>query len=140
MSSNITVVEFDKMPESGTLYVLLRDRIIYKKYNIKGVLICADDYNKYINNLDMLELHAFNKEKEYRILKVRNRESTTGYTYKSFVITDENEEYADKYEEHVFIKDEFCKGNESNVINVVNYISYDDNNLLRINSYRFAEV
>ena len=115
-------------PDSGTMYALYIDRVVYKPY----------DKNELLNDLyledKLLELHLFDENKEYRYINSRQEEI-------EYVVSDEIE-YDDVYIEKVYVQegiDEETNDN-SKMVEVVNYIKYDENDLLSISNYRFKEA
>lgn len=110
------MMDLSKAPKKGIMYALYKSGMIYKEY---------DSLDK-IDDKDLLELHLFDKKEEYRFIKARKKEIEA-------LITDETISYEDTYEEIVFLENE-------GKIKVVNYISYDENDLLMIQNYRLEEV
>lgn len=108
-------------PEQGTMYALYTDRAVYRKYDRTELP------EESVLKEQLLELHLFDKEREYRYIKARKSEIEAE-------ISDETIEHEDSYSEQIFVLD----GKEK--IEVVNYITYDENDLLRIDNYRLKEV
>lgn len=106
-------------PQQGIMYALYTDRVEYKKYNLQEL-----SEESLAENL--LELHLFNETEEYRYVKTRRGEMETR-------ISDEAVPYEDCYTERIF---DWDKGK----VEVVNYITYDENDLMRIDNYRLKEV
>lgn len=112
-------MDLTSIPERGTLYALYRDKVKYEKYSRK----------------ELLELHLFNDTREYRYIKTRSGEIET-------LISDETVEHEDIYTEKIVTlgnkKEKPDK--DSGLVEVVNYITYDENDLMRIENYRLKEV
>lgn len=116
------------MPEKGIKYALYKDKVVYKEYD--GI----PDESEFGDNL--IELHLFDTEKEYRYVKL------SGNKIIEKVISDEGElgknVSADVIAEHTYTERIYVS--EDKVIEVVNYISYDENDIMLINNYRLQEV
>lgn len=104
-----------KAPQKGMMYALYVDKMIYQPYN------SLDE----ISDEGLLELHLFDKKEEYRFIKARKKDIEV-------IINDTKIPHEDTYEEVIFT--------EKGKIKVVNYISYDENDLLTIQNYRLEEV
>lgn len=118
-----------KAPEQGTMYAIYIGKVVYEHYTRETLLKDADLEE------NLLELHLFDKEKEYRYIKKRK-----GYIETE--ISDETVECDDKYEETIFtLKKNQEKPDENHgQVKIINYIKYDENNLLTIQDYRLMEV
>lgn len=121
-------MNYSMMPERGMKYALYKDKVVYKAYN--GL----PDESEFQDNL--IEMHLFDEEKEYRYVRL------SGGKVIEKLISDESElgknissekkaEYT--YTEKIYTSDE-------NVVKVVNYISYDENDIMMINNYRLQGV
>lgn len=131
-------MDYSLMPEKGTEYALYKDKVVYKEYNEKP------DKSEFGDNL--LELHMFDKDKEYRYVKL------SGNKVIEKVISDESEFGSEKElldgqtKEQIQKKREELKYTEKiyvledKKVEVVNYISYDENDIMFINNYRLKEV
>ena len=132
-SENINKALGEKLveaPESGTMYALYEDRVVYEKYTRSSL---GDDIDK-----GLLELHLFDREKEFRCAK-----ATRGYIITC--VSDDNAKPDDIYEEVIYTKtpsdeDDDARKGSDNKVGVVNYIKYDDNDMITIPNYRLKEV
>lgn len=117
------------IPEQGIMYALYVDRVVYQKYSRDKLL-----QNKNLQN-KLLELHLFDETKEYRYIKARNGEIET-------VISDDTVEHQDQYTERIFALADKKENPDENSgrIEVINYITYDEDDLMRIQNYRLKEV
>ena len=83
----------------------------------------------------LLELHLFDTVAEYRYIKKRNGKIEA-------LIRNDTVEHQDLYTEKIITlgnkKEKPDK--ESGFVEVVNYITYDENDLMRIENYRLKEV
>lgn len=116
-------------PEQGMMYALYTDRVVYESYS-KNSLPSEEEIKK-----DLLELHLFDAVGEYRYIKTRKGE------IESF-INDENMDYQDTYVEKIYTLGGNVEKSDKNAgkVEVVNYISYDENDLMVIRNYRLKEV
>ena len=116
-------------PKQGMMYALYTDRVVYESYS-KNSLPSEEEIKK-----DLLELHLFDAVGEYRYIKTRKGE------IESF-INDENMDYQDTYVEKIYTLGGNVEKSDKNAgkVEVVNYISYDENDLMVIRNYRLKEV
>lgn len=121
-------MELLKAPERGMLYALYTDRMEYRPYEREDLLLKEKDLQK-----NLLELHLFDEKKEYRFIKKRKGELEV-------VVCDERKDYDDLYIEKIFTQEDEKEKNHASCIEVVNYLVYDENDLLRIKNYRLKEV
>ena len=121
-------MELLKAPERGMLYALYTDRMEYRPYEREDLLLKEKDLQK-----NLLELHFFDEKKEYRFIKKRKGELEV-------VVCDERKDYDDLYIEKIFTQEDEKEKNHASCIEVVNYLVYDENDLLKIKNYRLKEV
>lgn len=123
------MINLEKAPESGTMYAVFTDKILYQKFCRDEFLIEDWEEGK------LLELHLFDDRKEYRLIRTRR------YGMLECEITDACE-HDDTYEEKVYVSGSNVDRQENltKQAAVVNYITYDENDLLHINNYRLKEV
>lgn len=116
-------------PEQGMMYALYTDRVVYESYS-KNSLPSEEEIKK-----DLLELHLFDAVGEYRYIKTRKGEIEV-------YINDENMDYQDTYVERIYTLGKNVEKIDKNAdkVEVVNYISYDENDLMVIRNYRLKEV
>lgn len=115
-------MNLEKAPEKGIIYALYTDRVVFERYEKENL----QDERVLQNNL--LELHLFDENREYRIVR-------SGRGDIEAEICDELSSGCEQYIECVFTAYEKIP-----TVEVVNYISYDDNDLMMINNYRLREV
>lgn len=121
-------MELLKAPERGMLYALYTDRMEYRPYEREDLLLKEKDLQK-----NLLELHLFDEKKVYRFIKKRKGELEV-------VVCDERKDYDDLYIEKIFTQEDEKEKNHASCIEVVNYLVYDENDLLKIKNYRLKEV
>lgn len=115
-----------KAPERGMVYAVYQNRVEYKAYRSLTELLAREKLTE-----GLLELHLFDEHKEYRFIKKRK-----GFI--SELICDDNSKKEENiYEEQIYTED--SEGKEGKVC-VVNYMSFDEDNLLQIEEYRLKEV
>lgn len=114
-------------PESGMMYAAYQDRIEYKAYSSLREVLARENLAE-----GLLELHLFDEYKEYRYIKTRK-----GYISDTISGDDSGDKQKNIYEELVYTEDD--KGNEGQVC-VVNYLTFDEDDLLQIEKYRLKEV
>lgn len=125
----MTRMNLSNIPEQGTLYALYTDKVKYEKYKKEELLEEPHLAEK------LLELHLFDDTREYRYIKTRRGEIEA-------LISDETVEHQDIYTEKILTlgnrKEKPDK--DSGFVEVVNYITYDEDDLMRIGNYRLKEV
>ena len=119
----------DNAPQKGIIYATFIDRMVYEKYE------ALSEIEQYLTEDGLLELHLFDNRKELRFIKTRTK------GIQCFEIVD-NGEYDDMYEEVLYVSGENVDKQVDlfKKIAVVNYIKYDDNDMLHIVNYRLKEV
>ena len=116
-------MDLEKAPKKGMMYALYVDKVVYEPYVSKDSI--KDEKN-------LLELHLFDEEKEYRFIKRRNQVPIQE-VISDIDILGEKANKQNSYPETIFTEDD-------KQIKVINYISYDENDLLTIENYRLKEV
>lgn len=121
-------MNLSKAPEQGIMYALYTDRVEYRPY--KKEELSEDAIQK-----QLLELHMFDDTTEYRIIQSERGEIEN-------VISDENMPHDDIYCEKIYTlnENEDQSKEQDHCIEVVNYLTYDENDLLLIRNYRLKEV
>lgn len=121
-------------PEQGIMYALYIDRVVYRTYK-REQLEMAEQLEK-----DLLELHLFDSTREYRYIRKRKGDIEV-------CIDDTTVTYDDSYTERIYTLNEGMETLEhalgqveKGCIEVVNYITYDENDLMNITNYRLKEV
>ncbi len=118
-------MNLEKAPEKGIMYALYTDKVVYRKYSLEEFY--GEDWKK-----NLLELHLFNDKEEYRLIFSRRGEIET-------VVSDASVLYDDIYTEKI-LTDGYSPEDADRWIKVVNYLSYDENDLIEIRNYRLMEV
>lgn len=121
------MINVENIPQKGTVFGLYKDKMVYEKYT-------SETINQYLNEDNLLEIHFFDQNTEYRYVNG-----------KGIVVNDETSTFDDKYNEDVFVlgakaEDVDCTDDLSNKVRIVNYIKYDENDMIRILNYRLKEM
>lgn len=121
------MLKLSKAPEKGTIYAVLRDRIIFETYE------SLDDIGAVAADQNLLELHLFDTQKEYRAVRTRMH---------GFLETLIEEAWEDTYEEKIYVLGENIDKNDGlrNQVIVVNQVTYNKDDMLNICNYRLKEV
>lgn len=119
----------ENAPQKGTIYATFVDKMVYRKYDSLA------EIEQYLTEEGLLELHLFDREKELRFMKTREK------GIQRYEVSDKDG-YDDVYEESLFVSGKEAGKQEklSEKIVVVNYIRYDENDMIRIVNYRLKEV
>lgn len=131
------MIDFNKIPEKGILYAVFTDKILYKKYN-KNTLD-----KSVLQDIQLLEAHLFDKEKEYRYIKTaRKKQNYIEEVIDDKMIYDDGKKCDDTYIESVYILGSSVDKQDDlkEKVEVVNYIRYDENDLMQIINYRLKEI
>lgn len=117
-------MNLESAPKSGTMYALYKDRVEYRKYLLEDLQTEAQLEE------NLLELHLFDGASEYRMVKAERGEV-------EICVNDSNTPFDDKYVERIYVHPGYRMPEQ---MEVVNYITYDENDLARINNYRLREA
>ena len=120
------------VPEQGMVYAIYTDEVKYEKYNR------SDLNEKEILRENLLELHLFDEEVEYRYVKMRERQKEDRF----ILISDETVSHEKSYSEKIYTLKPGQEKTDKNsgFVEVISYITYDENDLMRIDNYRLKEV
>lgn len=118
-------MNLEKAPRKGIMYALYTDKVVYRKYSREE--FSGEDWKK-----NLLELHLFNDREEYRLIFSRRGEIEN-------VVSDDKVLYDDIYTEKI-LTDGYAPEDSDRWIKVINYLSYDENDLMVIGNYRLMEV
>ncbi len=131
------MLNLERAPQTGTMYAVFTDKVLYGKYSRESLAgkLPEDPREREMLSDRLLELHLFDGEKEYRCIRTRM------HGLREYEITDACE-HDDVYEERVYVSGSSVDRQENlrERAAVVNYIVYDENDLLHIVNYRLKEV
>lgn len=128
------LIQKNNAPQKGFMLVYTRQKIIFKEYSdIK-------DVEKLLENIELLEVHMFDENKEYRAVSTTgNREfenSAEGaIEHIADFKSDATTEYG-VYKDNILLDKSF--GVEHKSVTVLNKVSYDDNGMANIDDYRLV--
>lgn len=124
------MMDLSKAPERGIIYALFRDRVVFERYSKEEL-----EKSRFEGD-NLLELHLFDEDTEYRMFRTRMNGC------REMIIRDDTAGAEDIYVEEVLLtgKDADSQENLADTVKVVNYIEYDENDLLKISGYRLQEV
>lgn len=123
-----------KAPEVGRAMIYFQTSLYYGAYKRIGEEILLDD-NRLLP-LDFLELHLFDSKTEYRAVLSKAHNLTGISDYIEVVISDEMQDYDEKIKEECFLESEYI----DEKIGVMNYMKFDENDLLHLVNYRLYQV
>lgn len=118
----VTEINWEKAPKDGYALAYFRQNILFRKLEPEVRQQISEQQE------NLLELHVFDSEQEYRLIKCETGE------FIEAMVSDEAAE--DKKVETVQVEDRY-QGLMKH-LQVVNYINYDESGMLSINNYRFA--
>lgn len=136
--------DYMEIPDQGSVFAVYRDRIIYGKYQKSDADSFVLPDGTLVNlvmigrNRDLLELHLFDRDREYRCVRTRQRGMLESLIDDKRV----SAQYEDSYMEEIYILEEGAdqKGQFRPKVGVVNYIHYNTDDLAVIDQYRLKEV
>lgn len=122
-------------PLQGIKYALYRTKVVFEYYQMSEEE--ALFFSEQLADDDLLELHMFNETEEYRVINSRTNGRMT------LLISDHDVVHDDYYIEEVFVERADNSDEQENIkqtVKIVNYITHDENDLLKIQAYRLQEV
>lgn len=119
-------------PSKGWILAYTRKEVLFHPYK------SYKELEQELAGIDLLEMHLFDKEKEYRCLLTRSKRFPDGVieTVENFEFKEENQK--DVYQEEILIP-EILLSKDKNVqkITVLNHISYnEENGMATVDNYR----
>lgn len=137
----LRMIEKEKAPVLGMMYALYKNKMVYSPYcmsrddsdgNEKRIILMEQP--DLAENL--LELHLFDADREYRMVLRRGLNTVSKIIDDSCIQIKEGDF---KYEEQIQTLDRDQDGNPG-LVKIVNYVTYDEDDLLYIENYRLMEV
>jgi len=125
------MLAFEGVPQKGFIYATFVDEIVSKRYSD------LSEIEEYLAKDNFLEIHLFDAQKEVRFVR------TAGKGVVRVVVSAEDEsQYDDRYCEQAYWTENHVDKHDklSDKIEVVNYINYDENDMIQIVNYRLKEV
>lgn len=115
---------FREAPEEGHILAYARDEVIFEKYS------SLSQAEEWLKDKDILELHLFDREKEYRCLS-----STSRRFAEQGGIIDLVESFED--DPVSVYRDQTRLENRKEILTVLNHITYDEEQgMAEVDSYR----
>ena len=116
-------------PGEGWMLAYTREQVLFHSYKT------YEEIEQELAEAELLELHLFDKDKEYRCLSTRSRRFPDGVieTVEDFVVEEGKKEDKNVYKEQVLLAGEW-KGKS---ITILNHVSYDEKTgMASIDNYR----
>lgn len=122
--------QFKKAPDRGCFLAYTRKAVVFEKYGNK------EEVRDKLGEEELLELHLFDNEKEYRAIATSSKRIFQNSAKKTIecVIAPDPQKRCETYEETVLIEDKFRETGRK--MTIVNYLMYDENGMIRIDNYR----
>lgn len=133
------LIQIDKAPEKGFVLAYTRQNIIFEEYSEKVYVA------KLLENKDILEIHLFDANKEYRAISStgnrkfgKNQQSEVAIEHIADFTSEHNEDY-EIYKDNILLDktDEKFKVDQDS-ITVINKILFDSNGMANIADYRLV--
>ncbi len=122
----------EKAPAAGYVLAYTRKCLLFKPYSDKGNVegLFAED-------ADIVEIHLFNDEKEYRIVSSESRRYESGYVDH---VADFESGGDSTYVQNIYLdlRKEDMADISADTIEVVNHIKYTDEGMAYIDDYRLS--
>ena len=118
------MIRLKRIPESGWILAYLRKMIVFEPYNSLG------EIGNLFGDGELLELHLFDTENEYRAVKTRGSLSIQGGDYIECTVPGVEDTDSEYYEEEVLLDQ--GKG----TIFVRNYLKYSEEGMAYVYNYR----
>lgn len=116
-------------PQKGYVLSYLRDKVIFKRYE------SIDDLLNELTEKEILELHLFDNEMEYRAV------TSTSKRYSDGIIEDVIDFKYDSKSEDCFKSDMVLEQgyiDDIHTISVINHLMYDENGSASVDNYRLV--
>ncbi len=115
---------FREAPEEGHLLAYARDKVIFEKYS------SLSQAEEWLKDKDILELHLFDREKEYRCLSSTSRRFAGQGGIIDLVESFEDDPVS-------VYRDQTRLENRKEILTVLNHITYDEEQgMAEVDSYR----
>ena len=112
-------------PGNGWVLAYLRREVLFHPYQT------LNEIEDELAGRELLELHLFNREKEYRVAVSSSRRFPAGYAEHTALFPNEKQSV---YSERILTDDALLSA--SSAIRVLNHFSFDENGMLHIDDYR----
>lgn len=122
-------LDFTKAPKTGYLLAYFRTGVVFTKYEMGNNKIKAEEFEAK-DSSELLELHLFDEEKEYRVIQKANGE------YLDNVI--ESKEKENYILEEMYLEEVYEEVGTK--LKVENHITFDGDGMIQVENYRLAGV
>lgn len=113
--------KISEAPLKGSCIAYTKKEVIFEEY------ASLDELTERVKGAEILELHLFDDEKEYRCVKTASKRYPTGVIE---VVADFPEDEENVYPEEVFLEDNEGK------LKVLHHLTYDENGMASADNYR----
>lgn len=114
-------------PGQGWLLACFRKKVVFVQY-------CSlEEVREHIAQGELLELHLFDQDKEYRAILSQSRRYPSGVVE---TVVDFRLDKETTYNEEVYLETEYRYLGEK--IQICNHLAYDENGMLEIDNYRLV--
>ena len=117
----------EEAPEKGRALIYTRmEDVIWQRYNN------IEEVEKWIDGKEVLEIHLFDNEKEYRALIAKSKRFPDGFLENCF-------NYSGEPDENIY-KEEICL-EDGGTIEVINHLKYDENSgMATVDGYQLLDA
>lgn len=116
----------DKAPDQGWVLAYLRKNVIFEQYD------SLETVAERIGQGELLELHLFDKDKEYRCVASQSKRYPSGIV-EAFSDFKDNEV---TYKESIYLETKYQNQECEKKISLLNRLHYDENGMLEVVDYR----
>lgn len=119
----------EEAPKQGTMLIYTQKEVFFKPYQ------SLSDVENAVGEQEILEIHLFDKEREYRALSSQSRRFAKHYIDNVFMIEEKDKDHI--YQQEILLENENLNGKK---IRVNSYISYNSAGMAVIDNYQLVEV
>ena len=117
------LIKIHYAPHSGQMLAYTRKAVLFEKYE------SIDSVQEKLSGMELLELHLFSKEKEYRAISTESKSFADG-------IIEYISDFDETQNDNVYKEECIVTGSEETII-ILNHIFYDEGNgMALIDDYR----
>lgn len=124
--------EIEHAPKSGIMLIYTRKEVIFERYQ------SLQDVEKRVNGQEIMEVHLFDKEKEYRALASQSKRFSGHFIDKVFRAEEKDQDRI--YSQEILLETAEESKTGMKKIQVNNHITYSDTGMAVIDNYRLVEV
>ena len=129
------MVRTNRIPASGHLLAYLRKKVIFRPYG------SIDGIGNLLGDGDLLEIHLFDDEKEYRAVKTRGSLQGEDRDYIECTVPGADDTGQECYKEEVLLEHhegDVLPGHGHGSLVVWNYLKYSKEGMAYVNNYRLS--